>query len=232
MGKKKEKKEIEEPSSPAWMTTYGDMMTLLLCFFVLLIAFAEMDATKFEPVMFALQGAFGVMPNRAQSIPSSSHSRPQKPSSSKVEVYQQIVKEVREMAEQMGVADELSIEMTEGGMLIRLGSKVLFDTGKDDIKQVAFPILDIVGKSINENARQVTITGHTDNIPINTTEFKSNWELSTARALSVVKYLIESVKVSPGILTAAGQSEFDPLVDNSTPENRQKNRRVEFLVQW
>ncbi len=225
--------ESQEPSSPLWMVTYGDMVTLLLTFFVLLISFAEMDEIKFEEAAHSLRGALGVL----EGYESFFKHKPEDADSAKIDVlrrmdiFQSIV-ELEDMAREMGYAGDVSVEISDNGLLIRMGDRVLFDQGRAELKPEALPVLDLVGRTIKGRAREVLVAGHTDDVPIHTDEFPSNWELSTTRALNVVKYLIDRAGVPPGILAATGYSEFRPLVPNDSPQHRRKNRRVEFLVTW
>ena len=225
---KKNKKEngIEEATSPAWMTTYGDMMTLLLCFFVLLLSFANVDEVKFSTAMYFLQGALGILPDMDSM---QENSKLQKMQEIKLE---ESIKQIDEISEKMGLQDEITVEITEGGMLIRLGSKILFPSGSSLLLKESYPVLKVVGSAIRGGVREVIIGGHTDNIPISKGAFKSNWELSSGRAISVAKFMIDSVHVDARKLVAAGYSEFRPLVPNDSKENRAENRRVEFLISW
>lgn len=237
MSKKKRSKKVEEepgddfPSSPAWMTTYSDMVTLLLTFFILMISFSTVNEIKFEQAALSLKGALGVM----KRFPSPRRNMGLDITPDDMKRRQQVMNDVNEIqkkAEELGIRDQVHIKLTDEGLLIQLGDKVLFDLGKADLRPEAYPILDVVGQTMKGKASDVLVSGHTDNIPINTPEFPSNWELSTARALQVVKYLINKVGVEPQILGATGFSEYKPVVPNDSPENRQRNRRVEFLITW
>lgn len=213
------------------MTTYSDMVQLLLTFFIMLISFSTVNEIKFQQAALSLKGAFGVMkrfPSPKNNISIEQISQSQKIRRQVVEDIQEIQKKVAEL----GMKDQLTIQVTDNGLLIRMGEKILFDLGKADLRPEAYPILDLVGKTISHGASSVIVGGHTDNLPISTREFPSNWELSTARAVRVVKYFIEKVGVDPQLLGATGYSEFRPIAPNDTPENRQRNRRVEFLITW
>ncbi|RKY53073.1 MAG: hypothetical protein DRP92_04290 [Candidatus Neomarinimicrobiota bacterium] len=229
---RKRKEDIEKPSSPHWMTTYSDMVTLLLTFFVLLVSFSTIDKVMFDRAMLSVRGALGVLRRNVSML-----SSPTVPKESMLDqrrraaLYRNI-NAMKELAKAMGYEKDISVEMTTTGFLIRMGSRVLFDLGSADLKPEAYPILQLVGEVLKEDVAEVVVCGHTDNLPIRSGKYPSNWELSTARALSVVKYLINKVGVPPEILVAAGYSEYRPLVPNTSEENRQKNRRVEFLVTW
>lgn len=124
------------------------------------------------------------------------------------------------------------LEITERGLVITFLAEVFFDSGKDIIKEEAKPILDKVAKVLNENAPDtlVAVEGHTDNEPIKYSGWKSNWELSTHRALAVLHYLIDECSIKPQRLSADGYGEFRPVSTNDTAEGRQKNRRVEVVI--
>jgi len=233
MIKKKKEESSQEPTAPFWMVTYGDMVTLLLTFFILLLSFSIIDEIKFEKAAHSLKGALGVLDKYeySQETYGEGDSKSEVDMLRRQEIYES-VSELEKMAEEMGFEDDLSIEVNNNGLLIQMGDKILFDLGKAKLKAKAFPVLDIVGKTIRAQAKEVLVGGHTDNVPIKTLKFPSNWELSSARALSVVRYLVDKTSVSPGVLAATGYSEFRPIETNDTPEGRQKNRRVEFLITW
>ncbi len=229
--KRRRNSDNQRPSAPLWMVTYGDIVTLLLTFFVLLLSFASLDEVKFEEAASSLKGALGILERYQSILKNKSISVTEEDLLRRLDIYES-VNELKKVTEEMGYKEAVSIKVTESGMLIQLGDKILFDLGKAVLRPEALPILDIVGKTIRDQAGEVLVGGHTDNIPINSPDFPSNWELSTARAVNVVKYLIDKAGVPPEILGATGYSEFKPLVPNDSPENRRKNRRVEFLVTW
>ncbi len=132
-----------------------------------------------------------------------------------------------------GVALEgkIDIERTPKGFKATLGSSVLFPSGVATFTNAAYPSLDRIVKIMKTGPYHLRIEGHTDNVPINTSEFPSNWELSTARAVNVLRYFLDTGKISPGKVTAVGYSEYHPVATNETPEGRTKNRRVEFYFE-
>jgi chemotaxis protein MotB len=124
------------------------------------------------------------------------------------------------------------LQMTERGLIITFLAEIFFDSGKDKIRDDAKSILEKVARVLNENVSDslVAIEGHTDNEPIRYSSWKSNWELSANRALSVLHYFIDECKIEPQRLSANGYGEFRPVVPNDTAEGRQKNRRVEIVI--
>jgi len=127
---------------------------------------------------------------------------------------------------------QVKLEMTGKGLVITVVGDVLFDSGKDKIRPQSFPILDKVADVLKENVPElnVGIEGHTDNLPIKFSGWKSNWELSTARALSVLHYLVEEKNIPPERASAIGYGEYRLVASNSTKEGRQLNRRVEIVI--
>ncbi|MFH1407002.1 MAG: OmpA family protein [Candidatus Omnitrophota bacterium] len=124
------------------------------------------------------------------------------------------------------------LELTERGLVVTFISEVFFDSGKDIIKEDGYSTLDSVAKVLIQDVpgARIAVEGHTDNEPIKYSGWKSNWELSCARALAVVHYFIEKNKLLPERLSAVGYGEYKPVVSNDTPEGRQENRRVEIVI--
>jgi chemotaxis protein MotB len=127
---------------------------------------------------------------------------------------------------------QVSLQMMEKGLVITVVGDVLFDSGKAKIRPEAYSILDKISGVLKENVPElnVGIEGHTDNLPIKFSGWKSNWELSTARALSVLHYIVEEKNISPERVSAIGYGEYRPVASNSTKEGRQLNRRVEIVI--
>lgn len=227
----------DPPRQAPWMNTYADMVTLLLCFFVLLFAMSILNAKKFQAAISSLQGAFGIMPGATQPVvPPSSEGLfdPQ-------ELQAQLLAEemarmralgesFREELEKAGLGDKVRLEVEERGVVFRLADTVLFDIGKADIRPEARSVLLTVGNLVKKVDNPIRVEGHTDNWPISTDKFPSNWELSTARATNVVRFLIEEAGIQPERLQAAGYGEYHPIDSNDTPEGRQRNRRVDVIL--
>jgi len=127
---------------------------------------------------------------------------------------------------------QVKLQMMEKGLVITVVGDLLFDSGKAEIRQEAYPLLDKVARVLKENVPQLSvgIEGHTDDQPIRLSGWKSNWELSTARALSVLHYLVNEKRISPNRLSAMGFGEYRPAASNDTKEGRQLNRRVEIVI--
>lgn len=238
--------EESKPGAPAWMVTYGDLVTLLMCFFVLLFAFSEIDAQKFEAVMQSFQGSAGVLGNGKSLsedilIFDASPETDITPMTQETEQLQivkdfleDIQEELKKELESTEFLDDIQFEIQENKLIIRLKNNVLFDSAKADIKDDALEVLTIIGeilKSEKFKDTNVAIEGHTDNVPINTIRFPSNWELSGARSISVLKYFISELNFPEKRLSTAGYAEFKPIDSNDTIEGRANNRRVEIIIE-
>ncbi len=229
---KKKPEENDEPSAPFWMVTYGDMVTLLLTFFILLISFSSMDEIKFNAAAASLQGALGVINTSAMEL----QLLKEAPGGEddlliRTDVYEDLQTFEEQMAQEIDKGD-ITVDFVKNGLLIQMGSKLLFDVAAADLKSDSKPILDALARTIKSHAAEVLVGGHTDDVPIHTSEFPSNWELSGARAMSVVRYLIDKGDVPPKILAATAYGQYRPIVPNATVADKQINRRVEFLVTW
>ena len=230
--KKKIEEASDEPTAPFWMTTYGDMVTLLLTFFILMISFANMDERKWAMAAKSLQGALGVMEQYKVEM----QMMKETPGGEddmliRSDVFERLQEFEQKMENEINDGD-ITVESIKNGLLIQMGNKLLFNSGDAELKSAAYPILKLVAKTVKDNAAEIVISGHTDNVPISSVKYPSNWELSGARAIRVVNYLIDDADIPPKILAATAYGEHRPIVPNDSPEDRKINRRVEFAVTW
>ena len=224
------RKQAEEDKGPdmGWLMTYGDLMTLLVTFFVLLLTFSSIQEDDFKKAMGSLQGAFGVFAvNKADRMSF-------RQLVAKAQPLSEIEDELAEFIEENESGINFDFEMTSNqGIRIVLENEILFDPGSNILKTAAYPILNKIGEIAKKDDNvKLLIEGHTDNIPIRTIKFESNWELSSSRAISVVKYFTRNMKIEPPVFTAVGHGEYKPLVPNTSPKNRAKNRRVEVFINY
>jgi len=221
---------------PAWLAAFGDLMSLLLCFFVLLLSMSSMDAKKISEAIGSLSGAMSVLEGGTkteiskQRIQESTPIESQDETSEVVNRVQQAAGDANEMMEQtQGPA--ITVEEAQEGFVIELPAALLFKAGSATIEnQDALLFLKRVALIIEElpNDMQVSVQGHTDNVgPGRGSPFKDNWELSTARAISVLHELILD-GVAADRISASGYSEYKPVATNATKSGREKNRRVEL----
>jgi chemotaxis protein MotB len=265
------------PGLAPWMATFADMMSLLMCFFVLLLSFAELDVMKYKQVAGAMQDAFGVQRDvKASEIPKGTSViaqkySPGKPTEvtpleimrektsddtknnleftdtssvsdkiledaealAKIKAKQQAQEEAEELKKEMADAIEnglLEVEGFNDRVLIRIREKGSFASGQADLKPEFTPMLKQIANVLKQRDGHFIIAGHTDDIPINTSQFRSNWDLSAKRAASVVHFFIEFGGIDPERMEIRAHSDNQPLVPNDSWENRSKNRRVEISI--
>ena len=144
--------------------------------------------------------------------------------------YSILVDQIQEIIDKNALTDSVKVREEDSGVVLQLSENVLFDLGKADLKPESIKVLDIISTLIPSISNEIMVQGHTDNIPISSGTYKSNWELSTARAITVLRYFIETKGFDPTRFSATGYAEYKPLVDNSTEENRAINRRVDILI--
>lgn len=256
----KKKKEEEQPAgSPAWMATFSDLMNLLLCFFVLLFSMSSVDAAKFEQVAASLSNSFSVLPAGGsgmgdgalvsngvaqlndlsvyttnmgeQSEKTEEEDVIEAVEQKKLEQSEEMVEEIEEILEQNNVVEAVEIDFTSQYVVLTLNGTLLFDSGKAEIRQEAMGVVDTIGEMLlSYTNNTIEIEGHTDNVPIHNSKFKNNNELSSARAISVAEYYMESRNLDPAKLKYSGRGEYIPIADNNTAEGRAQNRRVEIKI--
>ncbi len=212
-----------------WVMTYGDMMSLLLTFFVLIVSFSSMQETKFEQAVSSLHEAFGVL-EKAESV--IVLEQPVVPNHEPQEEEAEMLFEVRSVERlilEEGLDKEVEVKITEDGVLFRLNSEFAFVSGGAELKEESKAVLDKMSSFFQKFPYKIRIDGHTDNIPINSAKFPSNWELSAARAVSVARYF-QGMGLPPERISATGLGEYHPIADNATAEGRAKNRRVEVFL--
>lgn len=211
--------------APAWMVTYGDLMSLLLTFFVLLLSFSTVHEDEFNKAMKSLRGALGVMKHEKmliklpKAVPD--RGRPAQVVASRIARYIKV----------RGLSKRMKVTRVKSGFKITLQDPVLFYTGSSQLTPQADELLaDLAGLLTDLTEYEVEVEGHTDNVPISATLYRSNLELSVARALSVARFFIDRRAYDPSRVGVAGHGSNRPIASNNTPAGRQKNRRVELNV--
>ncbi len=268
-------KAEEASGSPAWMATFADLMSLLMCFFVLLLSFSEMDAAKFKELAGSLSKAFGVQRDvPANELPKgtsvvTSEFSPGKPDNETLlkimrqqttdeskdnldftsgdkgldkkqiakEIYNAAVKRMQEEAERITAAlkseidsGTVEVDWTDREIIIRIRERGTFPSGDDKIDGAFALLLKKIASALKEVEGNIIVSGHTDNRPISTSRFPSNWVLSAARAAAVVHHLEAKEDINPDRLQIRAHGDTKPLFTNYTEESRSKNRRVEISI--
>lgn len=223
-------------SHERWLLTYADLITLLLAFFIILYAMSKSDYHKMYDLSRALSSAFhasqggnkDVMPPSDPSVLKGGFSvLPE--SAQMMQLQEQLEKQIAKENGPQGM-EGVNTTLTERGLVVSLASSAFFESGEADLRPEARGVLASVAKNLIKSGRNIMIEGHTDNTPITTARYPSNWELSTARATTVVRWLIAAYHLPPDRLSASGYGEYHPLVANTTPENRSRNRRVDIVI--
>ena len=242
------RKREDEPKkgAPAYMNTYGDMMTLLLTFFVLLFSMSTIDAEKFKALVSSFSASVSifdggqtiktetnVLENGMSNFPKKEENfSPQKVQNQNAEL-SKAEKDIQEYIEIKQIDDKVTVEKDGDAIVIRFADITLFDTGKAEIKPGAIPNLNLIGNKLSEYMLEgylLRVEGHTDNIPISTSQFPSNWELSSARAIAVMRFYLEEMEFNPTQMSAEGRGEYHGISSNDTSEGRAQNRRVEIKL--
>ncbi len=246
-----EPEESEEGAAP-WMATFADLMSLLLCFFVLMLSFAEMDIVKFRDALGSVRMAFGYA-DASQSLNlagstalikfdyKKKDSNVQQPLDMKLtkrarqkvvvksKQNEAILKRVKATVKNNNLEGYVKVQNTGRGVVVRVKGQLLFNSGSAVLKKAAYPLLDEIIGIAEEYPYDMSVEGHTDSTPITSSKFPSNWELSTARAISTLRYIMDSGRISFERLGASGYADTRPIDSNDIIEGRQNNRRVEFI---
>lgn len=228
------KKKVEKGAAK-WVVTFGDLMSLLLCFFVLLLSFSELDRQKYKQVAGSMEKAFGVQRKiKIMEIPKGMKIIAKNFDQELIEtrIREELGKEIEDMlASQLDNLREL-IDYEESGqqVTLRLMGESTFDSGSVEIRDQLKPLLTSVAKIINKAQGDIVISGHTDNVPIRGGPYPTNLRLSIARAAAVAEYMLVNSKIAPQRISTMGFGEYRPLENNDTAAGRAKNRRVEIIL--
>jgi chemotaxis protein MotB len=221
-----------------WLLTYADMITLLMAFFIMMYSMSVLNMQKFRAVAFSIRSGFGgpleggpgmlSFPQRKDSITPNLNDIAE---SSGLGAIPGVAKEISEYIKEQGLAAVVRMRVEERGLVVSLVTdEVLFNIGRAELRPKAKRILAKVAEVVRDIPNDIAVEGHTCDLPISTAQFPSNWELSTARATTVVRYLIEESGLSPRRVSAAGYADSRPLVPNDSEAHRMLNRRVDIVV--
>ena len=253
--------------APLWLATFADLMSLLMCFFVLLLSFATMDAVKLKKVSESLEDAFGVQreipaaeiplgtsiiaqhfspavttPTLLEEVKQSINQTSDASERNLIEkIKKQIIEEAVDKTKKQAAAikQALSGEISEGmvtvgtdelKITIRINDKGSFKSGTAELMRGFKPVMQRITDAVLESKGTVMVSGHTDDIPISTDWFRSNWELSSSRAVSVAQFMLDK-KLNSERVVVQGYADTHPLVPNNSRANRSKNRRVEIILE-
>ena len=234
----KKKRKQEESGGAGWIATYADTVTLLLTFFILLYSMSTVDVQK----MAQLSEAFQMMMTGKKGetmlqydlyngkVPLIGGESEIEENIDEIESEDYMYFHVEKFVQEHDLEEVVEIVNSDRGIVIQLRENVLFETSSSALRQDSKEILKKISSLLGNLSNSIIVEGHTDNRPINTSQFPSNWELSVDRAVNVVRYFIEDMGLNPTRFTAAGYGEFQPIVPNDSVSNMAKNRRVNILI--
>lgn len=229
----RKKKHEEHENHERWLVSYADFITLLFAFFVSMYAISSVNEGKFRIMSEALAIAF----NPSLYTSTKMHEGPRFVKEQRAHMseefkdmftnnYQKIQAALKDLEKDK----KLTLIVDEQRITIRISESMLFEPASDELLPEAIPVLDEIGKVLKDMPNNLRIEGHTDNIPTNTPRFPSNWDLSSGRAIRILKFFINNHKYDPRKLSALGYGEYRPIFSNDTPAGRSKNRRVDIMV--
>jgi chemotaxis protein MotB len=237
---RKKKTESGGGGSPAWLATYGDMVTLVLCFFVLLYSFSTIDAKKWDAVAASMQNAFNIQPGGTTtsdvkalmegSLRENQGSAERPTESDQVYNSNRVLALVQRALKDELNGEELTVSVGERGVVVALSEQTLFEEGSAKLRPEALRILYKIGGVLEELPNDISVEGHTDSgIPLRSI-YIDNWGLSSARASRVTAYLDETIGIPQDRLRAVGMGASAPIVPNISEENMKLNRRVDIVI--
>ncbi|MBM7717593.1 chemotaxis protein MotB [Bacillus thermophilus] len=224
-------------TNQAWLVTFADLSLVILILFVLLYSYSDTNAEKFKSVTDSFQNHNNLKQDSGGEAPGEGGTTvPNEYEEQLAEMIKQekrieeILEYVGKYASEHGLENEMTVTPTDKGIEVVLPEVMLFPSGKADLINEAKLFLDNMAPMLSEISNMIEIEGHTDNRPISTERFPSNWDLSTARANQVVRYLIEEHGLSPERLRTVGYGEYRPIASNQTDKGRSQNRRVVLII--
>lgn len=230
----RKKKHPEHVNHERWLVSYADFITLLFAFFVVMFAVSQVDSKKMGRFTEAFSKAVGidVFPMHGESILSGGKTPDETPSSSSQgmsSVLEDLLSALNKLAENNDALQGLQVIKMRQELVLRLPEGVFFDSGDARVKEATSRMFKVLTPELKKRSLEVRIEGHTDNRPISSGRFRSNWELSTARAGAVMAVILAE-GMPPDRMSIAGYAEYRPIADNGTDEGRRQNRRVDIVV--
>ena len=233
---RKKTQEAEKDNSERWLLTYSDLITLLMIFFVVMYAISNVDAKKYEILSQSLEGALnptslgsgvtggGINSDAlTQALANGTTDKVDPELVAAAGKIQQLLKE-------KGLSDKVTVSVQERGVVVGLMNTVLFQSGSAQIKEDAIPTLIAIGQIANDVHNYIRVEGNTDDVPQNSPQFPSNWDLASSRANEVLKLMIEQSGVASDRISSVSYGEYRPSVPNTSAENRARNRKVDIVI--
>ena len=227
----KKHKHEEHENHERWLVSYADFITLLFAFFVVMYSISSVNEGKFRVVAQSIVEALNPLINMSASpLTFQPESRGGPTSTRAISIDMALYKKLSEKIMATDTTGRVKVEQGERGVVVSMKDTMLFQPGQAVVLPEARAMLIPMATVLRDFPHQIRIEGHTDNVPIHTKEFPTNWELSAARALNITRFLAEGGHLPPERLAASGYAEFHPVASNDTPEGRSQNRRVELVL--
>jgi len=226
MNGKKKKKIEENENVDRWMVSYADFVTLLFCFFTAMYAISNVDNNKLGKFVKSMKEAFNASTSNTKAFSIIDDIPLMPPLDMATEARMK-----DKMASLISQANGgIEIKRDERGVVISMMDKFLFESGSAQLKESSRGVVDAAAAVLKKFPNMIRIEGHTDNLQIRNREFRSNWQLSSMRAINIAEYFINVQGISPERISATGYAEYKPIAPNDTPEGRAKNRRVDIVI--
>ena len=241
----KRKKHDDHVNMERWLISYADFVTLMFVLFIILFAFSQIDIEKYKSLASSLKNEFAPPAQELTSggssilqYPGQGESQDMSKSEEEPKTAEQIEEEsmariaevITAYAKEKGIENFISLRFSDDGLHLSITGTVLFDDASAKLTPQAKEFIMVIFGNLKDLPNHILIEGHTDKRPIKTAEFPTNWELSSARSINVIRYLIEEYKFDPQRLSSAAYSEYRPVAPNDSIENMSKNRRVEIII--
>lgn len=227
----KKKGQAEAENEERWLLTYSDLITLLMAFFCVMYAMSKIDTAKYAAVSQSLRSALGTPKDSIIDLNGQGHPKgPGGDQNQKPDSLSNLKQSFNKLIQEKGLQGSVIMRSKDHSLTVALSDNLLFDSGSAILNGRSRELLDPIATLLINTANHIRIEGHTDNTPIHTARYQSNWQLSTDRATNVIMYLTDKFSFSPERLSASGYGEFRPLFLNDTPEHRAMNRRVDFVI--
>ncbi len=232
----KRKTTMKKSSHERWLITYADMITLLLIFFIVMYTLSRIDVQKFQYLSASLAKALGaggmvldtpgpsVVPGIAGSVPQAAQE------SGDNQRLENVMRELEKYIKESNLQAKVSVTTEERGLVLSFQGEVLFRLGSAELTPRAREIIQKVGPILEKMPNYLRVEGHTDDLPIVSAPYPSNWELSADRANSVLQELLKNYNIYPQRMSAVAYGEYRPVVPNDSDENRRLNRRVDIVI--
>ncbi|MDN5326419.1 MAG: chemotaxis protein MotB [Moorella sp. (in: firmicutes)] len=211
--------------SMRWLLTYADLITLLMAFFIVMYAVSKVDMARYQQLAQALSQIF--------TSSAGSMVLPELGSGNQVTPPDELAgfsQDLQSYLAEQGLKDQVFVTATDQGLIISFTGSVLFDRGQATLRPASVPILQKIAGYLGQVPNYIGVAGSTDDLPINTSQFPTNWELSVIRATTVIRYFTETAGLAPSRFVALGYGQYHPLFPNNSEEDRRKNRRVDIII--